>query len=105
MRLIDADALLEQVQFRLPNGGVIADCVEITRRLIETAPTIDAVPAEKYNELREAFVDFVCSGVHNPGPYCKNKCPECVDKRGWCTYRRCTGFNPDREGRIDENRN
>lgn len=48
MRLIDADVLLEKVQFRLPidnhNAEVISGCVGISRRLIETAPTIDAVP-------------------------------------------------------------
>lgn len=48
MRLIDADALAEKVQFRLPidnyNAEVISSCVNITRRLIENAPTIDAVP-------------------------------------------------------------
>ncbi len=46
-RLIDANALLEKVQFRLPidnqNAEVIAGCVDITRRLIENAPTVDAV--------------------------------------------------------------
>ena len=46
-RLIDANALLELVQFRLPidnqNAEVIAGCVDITRRLIENAPTVDAV--------------------------------------------------------------
>lgn len=50
---------------------------------------------EQYEELREDFVDFVCSGVHNPAPYCKNSCDECVDSYGYCTYRRCIGFNPD----------
>lgn len=46
-RLIDANALLEKVQFRLPidnqNAEVIAGCVDITRRLIENAPTVDAI--------------------------------------------------------------
>lgn len=46
-RLIDADALLELVQFRLPidnqNAEVIAGCVDITRRLINNAPAVDAV--------------------------------------------------------------
>lgn len=46
-RLIDANALLENVQFRSPidnkNAEVIAGCVDITRRLIENAPTVDAV--------------------------------------------------------------
>ena len=53
---------------------------------------------EQYNELRENFVDLVCSGTNNPAPYCKNRCNECVDWYGYCTYNRCNGFNPD--GRI-----
>ena len=48
VRLIDANALLELVQYRLPidnqNAEVIAGCVDITRRLIENAATVDAVP-------------------------------------------------------------
>ena len=105
MRLIDADALFAKVPYgdiehdvKISKCGAIADiCTWIL-----TAPTIDAVPVEQYNDLREAFVDFVCSGVHNPGPYCKNKCAECVDGYGWCTYRRCNGFNPDGKRRSDE---
>ena len=58
-------------------------------------PAADVVETEKYNDLREAFIDFVCSGVHNPAPYCKNRCDGCVDKYGCCTYKQCNGFNPD----------
>ena len=58
------------------------------------------VGAEKYNELRENFIGFACSGVNNVAPYCKNRCAECVDARGWCRYGEgCRGFNPDGEGR------
>ena len=46
-RLIDANALMELVQFRSPidnqTAEVIAGCVDITRRLIKNAPTVDAV--------------------------------------------------------------
>ena len=46
-RLIDANALLEYFQFRLPidnqNAEVIDGCVKIARRTIENAPTVDAV--------------------------------------------------------------
>ena len=46
-RLIDANALLEKVQFRLPDKGriseIIRECVEICRKDIENAPTVDAV--------------------------------------------------------------
>lgn len=63
-RLIDANALLELVQFRLPidnqNAEVIAGCVNITRRLIENAPTVDAVevPCKVGNTV--FFVDTEC---------------------------------------------
>lgn len=60
----------------------------------------DFVKVEKYNELREDFIDFACSGVNNLAPYCKNRCVECVDERGWCRYgSSCKGFNPDGERR------
>ena len=56
MRLIDADALLELVQFRLPidnyNAEVISGCVNISRRLIENAPTIDAVSVVRCAECK-----------------------------------------------------
>ena len=67
----------------------------------KNAPTIDAVPAERYNDLREAFVDYVCTGVQNPAPYCTNRRPECVDGRGWCRTENCRGFNPDGETEAD----
>lgn len=55
-RLIDADALLELVQFRLPidnqNAEVIAGCVDITRRTIEAQPTIDAVEVVRCKDCR-----------------------------------------------------
>ena len=45
--LISRSALLEQVRFSLPIDSerrrVIADCVEITRRLVTEAPAADAV--------------------------------------------------------------
>lgn len=45
--LISRSALLEQVRFSLPIDSerrrVIADCVDITRRLITEAPSVDAV--------------------------------------------------------------
>lgn len=89
MRLIDADAIAPKLEGKF------------NQDYVRYAPTIDAVPVEQYNDLREAFVDFVCSGVHNPAPYCKNKCAECVDGYGWCTYRRCNGFNPDGKRRSE----
>ena len=46
--LISRSELLEKIQFRIPNDRVLTDivdsCVKITRRIIEEAPTVDAVP-------------------------------------------------------------
>ena len=46
-RLIDANALLEKFQFRLPISDHIAEsideCVKMARRIIKDAPTVDAV--------------------------------------------------------------
>lgn len=71
--------------------------------LIE-APAVDAVEVEKYDELREAFVDFVCSGIHNPAPWCKNRNEECTNVYGMCVFSNdaCRGFNPDGERREEE---
>ena len=72
------------------------------KRHIEAAPAVDAVEAKKYeelvemyHELRENFVDFVCSGVPNVAPYCLNRCDGCCDAYGWCRQSdKCQGFNP-----------
>lgn len=51
---------------------------------------------EQYDELRENFIDYYCSGTQNVAPYCLNKCEECVDKWGYCKQYSdyCKGFNP-----------
>ncbi len=106
MRLIDADALVgkEEPAERFDDNGTPYTRMMVSVVDIEDAPTIDAVPVEKYNELHEAFVDYVCSGVPNPAPYCKNRCPECVDCYGWCRQGldACRGFNPDGERKDDD---
>ena len=93
MELIDRDDLTADFM----EGGIYPLFV---RRRIENAPVVDAVPAEKYDALREAFIDYVCSGVSNPAPYCKNRCAECVNEYGWCRDKgeNCAGFDPDKEG-------
>ena len=82
-------------QYKWERDVAISQLEELGICFGQKIETANVVSKEKYEELREAFVDFVCSGVHNPAPYCKNSCNECVDSYGYCTYRRCTGFNPD----------
>lgn len=104
--LIDRQALgigrCDPDAFPLQNRGYCAGWNGVIG-LIEQAPTVDAVEVkqyetllEMYNELRENFIDYVCSGIPNVAPYCLNKCEECVDKWGWCKQYsdHCKGFNP-----------
>ena len=92
-RLIDANALLEKVQFRMAidnkNAEIIAGCVDITRRLIENAPTVDAVEVVYGRwEPRKDVLGFVnCSVCHNCNIYDDwadgkkwNYCPNCGAK-------------------------
>ena len=47
VRLIDANALLEKFQFRLPKSDHVAECIDecvkMARKIINDAPTVDAV--------------------------------------------------------------
>ena len=56
-RLIDANSLLEKVQFRMEidnkNAEIIAGCVDITRRIIENAPTVDAVEVVRCEDCKQ----------------------------------------------------
>ena len=62
-RLIDANALLEKFQFRLPiNDHIsesIAECVKMSVRIIKDAPTVDAVEVVRCKDC-----DFACEGSY-----------------------------------------
>lgn len=85
------------------NGKTLAMVQEALKQSIENQPTVAAVPLKqyedllyRYNELRDNFIDYYCSGIPNVAPYCLNRCQECVDKHGWCKsdLDKCHGFNP-----------
>ena len=83
-RLIDANALLELVQYRLPidnhTGEVVAGCVNITRRLIENAPTVDAVPVVHGRWMQARYTEaplYICSNCDKPEYKTHNYCPNC----------------------------
>ena len=57
---------------------------------------LEKVKAE-LEEERTDFIDCVCSGVSNYAPYCRNRKPDCVDKRGWCICAMCHGFSREKE--------
>lgn len=83
----------------MKKGWGCTDAAKFTNE-IPAAPVVDAKQyeelLEKYNELRENFVDCVCSGSDNPAPYCINRCSGCVDRLGYCALNseECRGFNP-----------
>lgn len=62
------------------------------------------VSMSAYNSLRDMFTDFVCSGIHNPAPYCENVSQKCVNCYGWCKQDddACRGFSPrvERKGNL-----
>ena len=53
---------------------------------------------KKYEAEKEDFLDYALSGTQNAAPFCMNRHPDCVDKRGWCIPVRCHGFSRDKEG-------
>lgn len=111
-RLIDYDEAKKSLEFlyihlgKPPRNlfdGVAQTAVKRCIKQLGTVKTVNAVDAkqyerliESYNDLRENFVDYACSGSSNLAPYCINKCAECVTDRGWCkeSSEKCRGFNP-----------
>lgn len=88
-------ALICLNQFKWERDVAISQLEELGLSLGQKTDTANVVTRKQYEELREDFVDLVCSGTNNPAPYCKNRREECVDWYGYCTYNNCNGFNPD----------
>ena len=82
-RLIDANALLEKMQFRLPVVDIaskcISDCVAIARKTVVEAPTVDAVEVVRCKDCVH-FQDGYCNHF---GYY--SYAPE-VDKDDYCSH-------------------
>jgi hypothetical protein len=109
-RLIDADAEIEAIKKYACKDCESYDGIKCRScwaddliSWIKDAPKVDAVEVEKYkalvemyHDLRENFIDYVCSGTCNVAPYCLNRCEGCVDRVGWCSQGsdECNGFNP-----------
>lgn len=77
--------------------------IELQKQYIELREQYDKIFTE-FHELRDAFIDYVCSGIPNPSPFCKNRCEGCLNSWGWCqSTDACKGFNPG-EVILDEMR-
>ena len=66
-------------------------CIEIVENQRDAA-------VKKYEAEKEDFLDYALSGTQNAAPFCRNRHPDCVDKRGWCIPVKCNGFSRDEEG-------
>lgn len=105
---MDYDKLIEQLRRRgLSNGSALgphSGLYEEAALAIETLrDDLARVTAErdgavkKYEAEKEDFLDYALSGTRNAAPFCTNRHPDCVDKRGWCIPVKCHGFSRDEE--------
>ena len=77
-RLIDANALLEKIQFRRPiidtETKIVSDCVRIARETIVNAPTVDAVEVVRCKHCKSCDLHYPEKQIDKeatPGWYCK----------------------------------
>ena len=105
---MDYDKLIEHLRRRgLGNGcalGPHSGLYDDAALAIETLRAdLARVTAErdgairKYEAEKEDFLDYALSGTQNAAPFCRNRHPDCVDKRGWCIPVKCHGFSRDKE--------
>ena len=114
-RLIDANHFAMGVALYMAENAYLNDtALDVLKKIsawLDEEHTVEAVETKKYealvemyHELRENFIDFVCSGIPNVAPYCLNRCEGCCDAHGWCRQTdKCKGFNPA-EVLLDEER-
>ena len=87
-RLIDANALLEKVQFRIEPQGIIGeivrDMVEKTREIIMAEPTVDAVEVVHGRWVQRLLTgkhgSATCSECNTTWDAESNYCPNCGAK-------------------------
>ena len=105
---MDYDKLIEQLRRRgLSNGSALgphsglyeeaATAIETLRADLARVTAERDAAVKKYEEEKEDFLDYALSGTRNAAPFCTNRHPDCVDKRGWCIPVKCHGFSRDKE--------
>ena len=106
---MDIEKLIERLNNHLQSLVAYSD-PELAHTLEDAATALSTLQAEnakllaelekvkaELEEERTDFIDCVCSGVSNYAPYCRNRKPDCVDKRGWCICAMCHGFSREKE--------
>lgn len=96
--LISRSALLEKIQFRIPNDRVLTDivdsCVKITRRIIEEAPAVDAVPVVRCKDCKQwdketGWCNQHSSFIDDRGVFCtpwESSNWKLFDENDFCSY-------------------
>lgn len=77
-------------------NGLDAELSHVRADLARVTAERDAA-VKKYEAEKEDFLDYALSGTRNAAPFCTNRHPDCVDKRGWCIPVKCHGFSRDEE--------
>ena len=77
--------------------GTAATAIETLRAELARVTAERDGAIRKYEAEKEDFLDYALSGTRNAAPFCRNRHPDCVDKRGWCIPVKCHGFSRDKE--------
>lgn len=106
---MDYDKLIERLNTKLQSYASYTDS-EFAHVMEDAITAIETLRAElarmtaerdgairKYEAEKEDFLDYALSGTRNAAPFCRNRHPDCVDKRGWCIPVKCHGFSRDKE--------
>ena len=100
---MDYDKLIERLKSAAGGPEGIKMCHDAALAIETLRADLARVTAErdaavkKYEEEKEDFLDYALSGTQNAAPFCTNRHPDCVDKRGWCIPVKCHGFSRDKE--------
>ena len=87
---------IENQALRNAANGFKAENEQLRADLARVTAERDAA-VKKYEAEKEDFLDYALSGTQNAAPFCTNRHPDCVDKRGWCVPVKCHGFSRDKE--------
>ena len=100
--LLAENSMLRKMQ-PVELSGESARAFELALEVSKLRADLARVAAErdaavkKYEAEKENFLDYALSGTQNAAPFCTNRHPDCVDKRGWCIPVKCHGFSRDKE--------
>ena len=100
---MDYDKLIERLRNAAGGPEGVQMCIDAATAIETLRADLARATAErdgavkKYEAEKEDFLDYALSGTRNAAPFCTNRHPDCVDKRGWCIPVKCHGFSRDKK--------